>query len=116
MALDNDSTDRATGEVMALPEVAAYFHCELSKVMELARAGELRGAKIGKQWVFRREDVRAYLANEIERQTTARRPAIERVSGLTPIGTVVFPPLPARKRGRKRIPLPSLTPPITERD
>jgi excisionase family DNA binding protein len=49
-------------EVMKVAEVAAYFRVPKSTVYQLARAGHLRGTKIGKHWRFSRTVVRDYLA------------------------------------------------------
>lgn len=60
-------------DTLDLPQAAKFLCASARKTQELAAAGAIPGAKIGKRWIFRRVDLEAYLAASIERQTEARR-------------------------------------------
>ncbi len=69
----------------------------------LAASGRVPGAKIGRSWVFREEELSGWLQEEIASQTAER--------SHPDTATTAFneaPPL-ARKRGRPRRRLPILT-------
>lgn len=51
---------------------AALLHAESETVMQFARRGELPGTRIGKCWVFMRDDVIAFLRKQISNDTEAR--------------------------------------------
>lgn len=55
-------------------EVARILHREPASVTALARAGKLRGARDGKRWLFRPEDVEAYVEGLANRPTAVTRP------------------------------------------
>lgn len=63
----------SSSEILDATEAAALLRVETSTIMQLARKGELPGTRIGKFWVFLREDVMAYLKEQIARDTEARR-------------------------------------------
>jgi excisionase family DNA binding protein len=44
-------------EVLTAKEAAAFLRCSPDRVKRHARAGRLRGAKVGRQWRFRRRDL-----------------------------------------------------------
>lgn len=54
-------------------QVGKILNCSPKTVLEKAGLGELRGAKVGKSWFFRLEDVDSYINDEIEKQTQARK-------------------------------------------
>lgn len=60
-------------ETLDLDGVAALFHAEPETVARYARTGELPGTRIGKRWIFLRKDVLAFLREQIDHDTTARR-------------------------------------------
>jgi excisionase family DNA binding protein len=60
-------------ETLDVAEVAALLRAEAETIMQLARKGELPGTRIGKSWVFLREDVIAFLKEQIARDTEERR-------------------------------------------
>jgi hypothetical protein len=72
-----DSTD-----TMDVADVAAFLKAEPETIAQYARAGELAGTRIGKGWIFLREDVLAFLrgrkANRPQRkpQTAAKVQAV----------------------------------------
>ena len=93
-----------TPETLDAAEVAALLRAESETIMQLARRGELPGARIGKSWVFLREDVIVFLKNQIAKDTEKRR---RERTALSPSAVVIAPP-PAKNR-RKEVPvLPSL--------
>ena len=93
----------ALPETVDIDEAAALMKAETDKVMELARCGDLPGAKIGKAWVFMREDVVEFVQKRIDDDTLRRR----QESRPKPIGVLVS--RPAHGRTRPRPSLPSLT-------
>ncbi|MDQ1835526.1 helix-turn-helix domain-containing protein [Massilia scottii] len=92
----------ATEETLGVTEAAALLHAEHETVLLYARRGELPGTRIGKSWVFMREDVLAFLRKQISADTEARRRNNEK-----PPAALAHP---APRRGRrKQIPeLPSV--------
>jgi excisionase family DNA binding protein len=60
-------------EILDADETAALLRVEAGTIMQLARKGELPGTRIGKSWVFLREDVMAFLKEQIVRDTESRR-------------------------------------------
>lgn len=56
-----------------ISQCADFLHVNESTVSEMAIAGEIPGAKIGRAWVFLKEDVVSYLRNEIAKQTALRK-------------------------------------------
>ena len=52
-------------ETMSAEEAADYLKASVRTVQELAMDGKLKGAKVGKGWVFFRRDVVAYLEGRI---------------------------------------------------
>lgn len=60
-------------DILDAAETAALLRVEAGTIMQLARKGELPGTRIGKSWVFLREDVMTYLKEQIARDTEARR-------------------------------------------
>ena len=55
---------------LTVDEVAKYLCCAESTVRTAASSGELRGAKIGEDWIFLASDVDAYFQLRIEQQQT----------------------------------------------
>ena len=53
-------------------ECADFLKIHENTVLELAGTGRLRGAKVGRAWVFLEEDLIDFLRAEIEEQTQAR--------------------------------------------
>ena len=98
----------STDETLGVPEAALLLRAENETIMLYARSGELPGTRIGKSWVFLREDVLAFLRHQIKNDTEERRRNRER----PPAALAV--PTPQRGR-RKPIPdLPGLPASITK--
>ena len=96
----------STPETLGVEEAAALLRAETSTVMQLARRGDLPGTRIGKSWVFLREDVIAFLRQQIASDTQDRRHHASR----TIVAVAVTAPRHAR---RTKLPaLPAL--PITD--
>lgn len=60
-------------ETLDLQGVATLFKAEPETIAQYARLGELPGTKMGKSWVFLREDVLAFLRKRILEETKERR-------------------------------------------
>jgi excisionase family DNA binding protein len=60
-----------------LNEAAVMLCAEPETVSKLARNGELPAARIGKGWVFLREDVLTFLKDRINKDTAERRKKYE---------------------------------------
>ncbi|WP_420475252.1 helix-turn-helix domain-containing protein [Noviherbaspirillum sp. ST9] len=62
-----------TAETLDVAEAAALLRAESETIMQLARKGALPGTRIGKSWVFLREDVIAFLKEQVTKDTEERR-------------------------------------------
>jgi excisionase family DNA binding protein len=60
-------------ETLGVAEVAAILHADGETIMQYARRGELAGTRIGKSWVFMRDDVIAFLRKQIAVDTLERQ-------------------------------------------
>ena len=87
-------------ETVDIEEAAHLVKAEIDTIQQLARTGEIPGAKVGKSWVFFRSDVLAYLRKAIDDATELRRRT--RVSTIA-LGVVVE----KKMHGRSK-PLPVL--------
>lgn len=98
---------RNAGETLDLEGVAALFGAEAETVAQYARSGELPGTRIGKGWIFLKDDALAFLRERIDRDTEARRAARSQHEHLGPTNEprhgdkpsgVVFDRQPRRRR------------------
>lgn len=64
-------------------ECAMLLRCSTDTIEEMARGGEIPGLKIGRTWLFIRQDLLAYLAEKARREAEERRS--KRQPGVTPI-------------------------------
>lgn len=62
-------------ETLGVADVAMLLRAENETVLLYARRGELPGTKLGKSWVFLREDVISFLRSRIAADTEERRRA-----------------------------------------
>lgn len=53
-------------------EASELLKCSENYIRELAESGELRGAKIGKGWIFLRSDVLDYVRHQVDTQHDRR--------------------------------------------
>lgn len=60
-------------ETLDLQGVATLFKAEPETIAQYSRSGELPGTKMGKSWVFMREDALAFLRKRILKETEERR-------------------------------------------
>ena len=81
-------------ETLDVAEAAALLRAEAETIMQLARKGELPGTRIGKSWVFLREDVLSFLKHQITKDTAERRR--QRIS-VTPVAVCISPPANSRR-------------------
>lgn len=86
-----------------LKQAAAYLKVHPVTLSRLAASGRVPGAKIGRSWVFREEELSGWLQEEIASQTAERSH-----SDTATTASSEAPPL-ARRRGRPRRRLPVLT-------
>ncbi len=96
-----------TDETLDVTEVAALLRAETETVFRLVRSGELPGTRIGKSWVFLREDVIAFLKDRISKDTADRR---HQYASIAPFA-IAFP---VRKTSRRTVlpPLPDIILPL----
>ncbi|WP_431509793.1 helix-turn-helix domain-containing protein [Variovorax sp. DAIF25] len=60
-------------ETIDSEECAEILRCTAERVEEMARAGDIPGLKIGRNWLFVRSDLLAYLAEKAREEAQARR-------------------------------------------
>jgi excisionase family DNA binding protein len=94
------------GETVNAEQAAALMFAESETVLELARSGTLPGTKIGKSWVFLREDVLTFLRQRV-REDTAER--LRLLDARKNPAAVLLEPRPKRRR-REHLVLPGLPP------
>lgn len=94
-----------------LIQAAGFLRISRETMLELADAGEVFGAKIGRAWVFLESDLVEYLVAQSRQQTAARRDRRLDPKSLDRIPTAVN--ASARLAPRRR-PLPDFTPHTTE--
>lgn len=63
-------------------EAADFLKVDRSTALELANAGTLPGAKVGRAWVFMEEELLNYLRDVTRKQTQERRAQAEAWSAL----------------------------------
>ena len=51
-------------------ETAAMLHCSTHNVMRLRKRGILIGTRFGKRWVYREEDILAFIKSNIGKDLT----------------------------------------------
>ena len=87
-------------------QVAKLLGADREKILQLARNGELPGTRIGRSWVFLREDAISFLKKQIARETEERR---QRRTSLSAGNVILRSPI---NRRRKSLPeLPSIVMP-----
>ncbi|MEX3916004.1 helix-turn-helix domain-containing protein [Paraburkholderia sp. BR10872] len=94
-----------------LLECADFLKVDRNKVLRLAGSGELRGAKIGRAWVFLEDDVVTYLRKQIHEQTAARLQGFPEPETDAKVARAIarqVPTLDQRRPGRRARALPSL--------
>ncbi|MES2354829.1 MAG: helix-turn-helix domain-containing protein [Pseudomonadota bacterium] len=97
-----------TLETLDVAEVAALLRAESETIMQLARKGELPGTRIGKSWVFLREDVILFLKNQIAKDTDQRR---RQRASISHTAVSVDPPVKNRRKSLPVLPtVPGLVP------
>jgi len=86
-------------ETLGVAEAAMLMRAENETVMLLARRGDLPGTRVGKSWVFLRDDVIAFLRGRIDAETEERRQHFSK----TPLAIAM-----ERPENPRRTPLPVL--------
>lgn len=91
-------------ETLDLHGVASLCKAEPETIAQYARSGELPGTKMGKSWVFLRDDVLSFLRKRIAEETELRRvKTTGATESLQPSGVLVH-----RKTRTRRTLLPEL--------
>ena len=87
-------------ETFNTSEAARYLRCSESKMLDLARRGRVKAAKIGKEYVFRNIWLTDFLEREAERASSTETDELE---GARPkfIGANYIPPIKARRPVKK---------------
>ena len=94
----------AAEETLDLQGVATLFKAEPETVAQYARAGELPGTKMGKSWIFLREDALTFLRKKITLETEERIAKRNAMLAEPPVGALLV----ERKRQSRRTSLPVL--------
>ena len=81
-------------ETIDSTQCAELLRCTREQIEELARSGEIPGLKLGRSWLFVRQDLLAYLAEKAREEAEQRR--AKRQPGVTPMTHQVKP--------RRRVP------------
>jgi excisionase family DNA binding protein len=90
-------------EILDVVEASTLLRADPETVLQFARKGQLPGTRIGKSWVFLREDVIGFLKGQIARDTEERR------RRQTPVSAdAVLVPILTNKRRRQLPALPAL--------
>lgn len=76
--------------VIESKECAQLLHCTAEQVEELARNGEIPATKIGRSWLFVREDLLVYLAEKARAEAEERRSRRQKAA--------TEPPTPTQRR------------------
>lgn len=107
LAEEARNPNRNTDETIDSHGAADLLHCDAGTVQTLARRGELPGLKFGRDWLFVRADLLAYLAQRGRDEAEQRR----RQREIPPLHPAVgLPVSPGRKRRRTPPTLPTLLP------
>ena len=72
-------TSEGLPELLTAKQVAAYLKLHEVTVLSFARKGKLPGFKVGREWRFRADDIRAWLAAREE----SHRQFVERFNALS---------------------------------
>lgn len=72
-------------------QCAELLQCNEATVEELTRKGELPGIKIGRSWIYVKNDLVQYLAEKARAEAEARRESVRASMQATPITPKVKP-------------------------
>ena len=71
--MENTYMGAHMNETIGSDECADMLRCTVDQVEELARCGEIPGLKIGRSWLFMKNDLLAYLAEKARDEAQERR-------------------------------------------
>lgn len=94
-------------DTLDIDECAAFLKVDRSTALKLAGNGTILGAKIGRAWVFLKDDLVDYLRSE------ARRQATERAAEHQPQVKTVLVAAPMARRNKRAAPDLSAYPDLT---
>jgi excisionase family DNA binding protein len=60
-------------ETIGSDDCAKLLRCTVEQAEELARSGDIPGTKFGREWLFVRADLIAYIAERARKEATERR-------------------------------------------
>ncbi|RMG32386.1 MAG: DNA-binding protein [Gammaproteobacteria bacterium] len=93
----------STSPTWTSADVARFLQCTPATVARLAAEGILPAAKIGRRWVFRRQDIERYLDERIAEQRAAQPAWWQITPARTPLRPTSAEPLStSNKTGRSR--------------
>jgi excisionase family DNA binding protein len=97
-------------DTLDILECAEFLKVDRTTALELAGKGELPGAKIGRAWVFLRDDLVEYLRVKVRTQQRQRQIDVDVKQGLDRSAAQAKTKLLSSqlRPGRKRRPLPTL--------
>jgi len=73
---------------LTLTEAAAYLKCNAETVRVKAKAREIKAVKVGRQWVFKEEDLSSYLDKLYDGDFNTVQPPCNTIKrGLSSFGT-----------------------------
>ena len=85
-------------------QAADFLKVDRTTALELAQRGDIPGARIGRAWVFLREDLQDYLRDRVRQQTNKRREQAE----ADRYALAAAEPAESRRKGRPRREPPKL--------
>jgi len=83
---------------------AEFLNVNRTTILELAGNGELPGARIGRAWVFLKEDVIDFLRAKIREQSAERRASARKTEKPEPPLAVVLQPPRSRRKATPALP------------
>lgn len=86
-------------KTLSFDEACDYLKISTTSLTDLVLIGEVPGAKISQQWVFKESDLDEYLTEQIRIQTDQRREAFKNGVGKIHVNTSVA----TVRRGRRRV-------------
>jgi excisionase family DNA binding protein len=89
-------------DTMNAEQAATLMFAETDTVLTLARNGSLPGTKIGKSWVFLREDVLTFLRHRVQKDTEERLRQLG--APKDPVAVLIEPPPKRRRRPPPALP------------
>lgn len=87
-------------------ECAAFLKIDECTAMKMAAKGKIKGAKVGRAWVFIEDDLAEYLRKRVDEQSALRRGELTQFTVTPPANDNRI--VPIRKHRDRKIKLPPL--------